>query len=186
MDFFKTNYFQKFLNSHFEDSESKEKFVEALAKPEPQKMALAWLQQPTNSISSPLPTPFPPWIQVLQERFEGFDQLHENGHFYILDLSSVFAASPLFSMSHAPLILDLCASPGGKGILAWKHLQPSMIIANEMVEKRTRSLIANYKRCKIKTSQVWHLRPQVIAQRFTTSFPLVLVDTPCSGQSLIA
>jgi 16S rRNA C967 or C1407 C5-methylase (RsmB/RsmF family) len=132
----------------------------------------------------------PEWIDVVApgER-PGRLESHETGDIYILDLSSTFvvaALEGLFDIAHKrPCILDLCAAPGGKGILAWRYLNPSLIIANEVIGKRTAPLISNYKRCRIKPAIISSCDPGVLKTLFPDLFQLVIVDAPCSGQSLV-
>ncbi len=113
--------------------------------------------------------------------------LYEKGAFYSLDLSSVFSASAMMAIkSRVVNVLDLCASPGGKAIFAWKAFAPQRLMCNETIRKRTGSLIANLDRCGITGSSVWSADPSVYAKNFPEAFDLVLVDAPCSGQSLLA
>jgi 16S rRNA C967 or C1407 C5-methylase (RsmB/RsmF family) len=81
-------------------------------------------------------------------------------------------------------ILDMCAAPGGKSAIAWRGLKPQLLVCNEVVGKRHRGLTSNLSRCKI---------PAVVTQQDPSNwaesglkFDLVIVDAPCSGQSLYA
>jgi len=112
---------------------------------------------------------------------------HEAGHFYSLDLSSVFAASLALALSFRPRsIMDVCASPGGKSLFAWRAFQPEIAIANECIHSRIRMLRENLTRCGAGTIQITQLDPHRLAARFANLADLVLVDAPCSGQSMPA
>jgi 16S rRNA C967 or C1407 C5-methylase (RsmB/RsmF family) len=111
----------------------------------------------------------------------------ENGEKYQLDNSSVFAASVLKAISHKiENILDVCAAPGGKSAYASRELKSDFILANESVNKRIPMLISNLKRCGISPAAVSTLDSKLLALKYENAFDVVLVDAPCSGQSLIA
>jgi 16S rRNA C967 or C1407 C5-methylase (RsmB/RsmF family) len=99
----------------------------------------------------------------------------------------VFAIAPLLTV-HSPinLVVDMCASPGGKSIFAWVALQPKLLISNEVIGKRTAALISNLKRCHIGPAIATNIDSKNLAQEITKTAQVVLVDAPCSGQSLIA
>ncbi len=127
----------------------------------------AWIQTPTSSI------------------VPGKTEEHERGDWYLLDQSSVFCASPLSSISgSAPVALDLCASPGGKSVFLWRALQPRLLVANEPIQGRIRALISNVKRCQIDPCIIVRRDPVRIVEELPEFFDVVLVDAPCSGQSL--
>jgi 16S rRNA C967 or C1407 C5-methylase (RsmB/RsmF family) len=117
----------------------------------------------------------------------GRHPLHEQGAYYCLDVSSVFSASVLFAVSSAPeLVLDVCASPGGKSIFAWRLFQPPRLVANEVIGKRTAALISNLQRCRVRPAAVMSRDSSILADVCPGSADVVIVDAPCSGQSLIA
>lgn len=110
---------------------------------------------------------------------------HEEGRYYCLDFSSVFAASPLLGLGRAPQrALDLCAAPGGKTILAWLSSRPEFLLANEVIGKRLGILRHNLARCRVPV-YTQRLNPADLAVLAPGGFDLVLVDAPCSGQSLL-
>jgi 16S rRNA C967 or C1407 C5-methylase (RsmB/RsmF family) len=60
------------------------------------------------------------------------------------------------------------------------------LICNEVIGKRLGMLISNLKRCQISPVAVLNQDPSRLAAQFPRSLPLILVDAPCSGQSLLA
>lgn len=105
---------------------------------------------------------------------------------YKLDQSSRICASPLFDLPLSkPVIVDVCASPGGKSILAWKHLQPSLLISNEVIGNRIPALISNIKRCETWPAIITSLDVAHLAEKIGPAADMVIVDAPCSGQSLV-
>ncbi|MDX2064442.1 MAG: RsmB/NOP family class I SAM-dependent RNA methyltransferase [Fimbriimonadaceae bacterium] len=130
----------------------------------------------------------PDWVVRLGDGFRPAQHpLYERGAYYSLDFSSVFAASAMLAIPDAPRrVLDLCASPGGKAIFAWRAFRPELLYCNETIRKRSRTLIENLARCGAEAGRVWSADPSVYARRFSAGFDLVIVDAPCSGQSLLA
>ncbi|MBB5351429.1 16S rRNA C967 or C1407 C5-methylase (RsmB/RsmF family) [Haloferula luteola] len=105
---------------------------------------------------------------------------------YGLDFSSVWEMQAL-SVVPRPVrrVLDVCAAPGGKSVLASRHLAPGFHLANEVVPKRLGILRHNLSRCGIAAhTQRWD--PARLAVEAPEAFDGVLVDAPCSGQSLLA
>lgn len=186
-----SRYLVKLSQQVFADAEQQAAFITALTQPQPQGGALLWLHNQTP------PSPFllepalawqPDFVERLQPGQQpGKHPAHAQGDYYCLDFSSVFAATPLLGLPQSPdLVIDLCAAPGGKSLLAWRSLQPQMLLANEVIGKRLGMLISNLRRCQIQPAQVLNTEVEVVAQTLPGTANLVLVDAPCSGQSLLA
>lgn len=183
------------LSRHlFGEPSSQAAFVEALTNPSPYAPCIAWCGD------RPADHPFEreaalPWQPDFVDRLSGSPKpgqhpLHEAGAFYCLDFSSVFAASPLTTVAASGrpinLVVDMCASPGGKSILAWNMLCPQTLLSNEVIGKRVGALISNLKRCHIHPAIALCADPQVLAEPLAATADVVLVDAPCTGQSLLA
>jgi 16S rRNA C967 or C1407 C5-methylase (RsmB/RsmF family) len=82
-------------------------------------------------------------------------------------------------------IIDVCASPGGKSLLAMRALPQSTLHANETIGKRVGALKENLTRCGI-PAVVTSNDPKILADNYGPTFDIVLADVPCSGQSLLA
>jgi len=173
------------------DPETRDRFVEAVTAGTSSQPSLIWLTE------KPTEVPFslhrltnwqPDWVETMTEQVNiGSFDIYKNGDCYPLDFSSIFSISALLAIPAKPeTILDLCAAPGGKSIFAWRHFKPELLIANEVIGKRSGALVSNLKRCHIEGSAVTGLDSQVFANRYPESFELILVDAPCSGQSLPA
>lgn len=185
----------KFAARLLGETPKRDSFVAALEAGAAGERAVLWLSQPPPERPWHTEDPFP-WQPSFVDRIHsmerpGAHELHEAGAYYCLDLSSVFAASVMNSeafnrFEFAPTILDVCAAPGGKSIFAWRCLKPNLLLSNEVIGKRTAALISNMKRCKIAGSRVIREDPSRLAERLPAFADVVLVDAPCSGQSLIA
>lgn len=186
-----SNLLIKLSKTLFKDTNEQERFMDALINSQPFNPCILWLNP------QPIPHPFsvetplewqPEFVDRLRlDQRPGKHILHEQGHFYCLDFSSIFAASPLLNLSN-PLsfAVDVCASPGGKSIWVWRTLKPDLIMTNETVKKRVKILISNLKRCQVYPSIVTNLEVEYLGNFLDKTADLVLVDAPCSGQSLLA
>lgn len=107
------------------------------------------------------------------------------GLYYSLDLSSCWESVLLGMLPGAPLrSLDLCAAPGGKTMLLASHYPLQDHTANEVNAARRGILRQNAAQCGLPNTQVTGLRPDQWAAQ-GEQFDLLLVDAPCSGQSLL-
>tara|TARA_Y100001934_G_scaffold279622_1_gene383973 strand:- start:1048 stop:2001 length:954 start_codon:yes stop_codon:yes gene_type:complete len=175
----------------FENPEDQDAFVNSVLKRHPYKPALVWMDfRPEDS-------PFkveerrewqPGFVdRLIRDQRPGQHAWHEEGRFYCMTFSSVFESCVFENVPAKPeVVVDLCASPGGKTVMAWRTLKPRVLICNEVIGKRTAQLLANVKRCGIHPSWVTSLDSAVFVERCPASVDLVVVDAPCSGQSLIA
>lgn len=167
------------------DEGERRQFLEALVTPLPYAPALVWMNEPQSVFElADKPRWAPDWVQFLAPgQRPGQHPLHEEGAYYVLDPSSVFSAAAFLDIQ-AESILDVCASPGGKSVQAWRALQPKTLVANEVIGKRLGMLRGNLERCGVKPSEVVSLDAAKLAEDYQDEFDLVIVDAPCSGQSL--
>lgn len=181
---------QKISQKLFDQTTEQTHFIQALTQPKPFNPCILWVRQ-----KSELPFSVEPAISwqpgfvdrlTLGER-PGQHALHEQGEFYCLDFSSVFAASVLLMLDQpVKVVLDICAAPGGKSIFAWRALQPQLLLSNEVIGKRMGALISNLKRCHVSPSVAFSLDSSILATELANTADVVLVDAPCTGQSLLA
>lgn len=173
------------------DEAERAAFVAALGEPRPYQPAVMWMRE------RPAVLPFaiaerPAWLPHFVDlaapgERPGQHPLHHEGAYYCFDVSSVFAASVLSALPAEPeVVMDVCASPGGKSLFAWRCLRPRMLVANEVIGKRTGQLIANLKRCGAHPAMATNADTAVLSRMCPNSADVVIVDAPCSGQSLIA
>ncbi|MBE9049505.1 RsmB/NOP family class I SAM-dependent RNA methyltransferase [Nostocales cyanobacterium LEGE 11386] len=186
-----SNLLLKLSRRLFENPDKQEKFIESLIHPQPFHPCILWCQNKPDSLPFQVETPTD-WQPNFVDRLSlgekpGKHLLHDQGYFYCLDFSSVFAASVLLAIPQSVrIIFDMCASPGGKSIFAWKALQPDLLICNEVIGKRLGMLISNLKRCQISSCTVVNRDSSIFAENIPLSSDLVIVDAPCTGQSLLA
>ncbi len=175
----------------FGTTPERDRFVEAMLEGHARELAIIVMRDDPALRTFPRLSPEswqPEFVHRIDPEFRAAKHpLHQKGAFYSLDFSSVFSASAMMAIEEPPTrVLDLCAAPGGKSIFAYRLFHPEITICNEAIRKRTGSLIANLTRCRIEGSRVWSADPSVYAKRWPDAFDLVMVDAPCSGQSLVA
>lgn len=188
---------QKLAAKLFPDEAERQEFICALLGGSEERNAIVWLGERSPVVRRVPETWQPHYVDVIDTEAvktsggerpwrPGSDPRHDAGEYYCLDLSSVFAASAFSGIQEHPrTILDLCASPGGKSICAARAFAPELLVCNEVIGKRTAQLIANLQRCHI-PAVVTSNDVAVFAEKAKNAFDLVIVDTPCSGQSLVA
>lgn len=191
-----SNLLRKFARTLFDSESSQNEFIASLQEPRKFPQALIWHKD------RPAELPFSclehlSWQPAFVDRVEhrespGRHPLHDQGYFYVLDFSSVFACAPLLEIllleiqEREPTVIDVCSAPGGKAVFASAALKPRTIICNEVIRKRTAPLIANLRRLNISNAQVMSHDPEDLAREYRAQATVVLVDAPCSGQSLLA
>lgn len=186
-----SNLLLKFSQKLFSDAIAQGQFVDALVHPLAYAPCILWCQPKPNDFPFEV-EPLVDWQPEFVDRLApgskpGQHPLHHQGSFYCLDFSSVFAASVVAQIqASVHTVFDMCASPGGKSIFAWRALHPQRLFCNEVIGKRRGALISNLKRCGVKGSTILSLDSQVLAQDIPQTADLVLVDAPCTGQSLLA
>jgi 16S rRNA C967 or C1407 C5-methylase (RsmB/RsmF family) len=105
---------------------------------------------------------------------------------YPIDLSSVLLIGLCAKgLTEAENIVDVCSSPGGKGIFLSKYFNPENLVCNETIAKRLGALKDNLKKCQVNAT-VENQDPADLALQYDEYANLVLLDVPCSAQSVVA
>ena len=105
---------------------------------------------------------------------------------YLLGLYSIQEAASqipvtLFNKLKNKIVLDSCASPGGKTVqLANLMNNSSIIVALELKKRKMFALTNQLERCRVKNSAVYNLDARE-ATKLNMKFDCVLLDVPCSG-----
>jgi 16S rRNA C967 or C1407 C5-methylase (RsmB/RsmF family) len=101
--------------------------------------------------------------------------------------------APALEVTPTDLVLDLCAAPGAKSTHLGEYLGASSgpetggwLVANDLVRDRAKLLDVILARHGIGNSTVFNLEPHRLAEHFPEVFDRILVDAPCSGESLFA
>ncbi len=180
----------RLARSLFADRERQEILIEALFKGESEAPALLWLaERPVEApfVSQPRTSWQPEFVDLIDSgQRPGAHPLHQAGAYYCLDFSSVFEASLVRHCLDVSSILDVCAAPGGKSVFAYRALAPARLVSNEVIGKRRGALVSNLKRCAVDVATVTGIDSARLKSSLAETFCLVIVDAPCSGQSLEA
>ncbi|HCW92089.1 MAG TPA: hypothetical protein DHM44_00230 [Flexistipes sinusarabici] len=111
------------------------------------------------------------------------------GGIYIQNPSSIIPVDMLsraLKNNEEPVVLDMCAAPGGKTTgLSEKIARRGLIVANEVSKSRLKSLHFNlekYGAWNVKTTSV---DGRVVGKMFPETFDGILLDAPCSNENKI-
>ena len=119
-----------------------------------------------------------------KEVISGKHPYHVAGLLYFQEPSAMAAVSAL-DIKKGDFVLDLCAAPGGKATQAAEKLDGSgILVANEVIEKRSKILAENIMRLGIKNAVVTNETPTRLSEKYTGFFDKIIVDAPCSGEGM--
>ena len=121
---------------------------------------------------------------------------YDKGAFVIQDVSSMLAVEAIgfdsmnFSRRKDPvLVIDICAAPGGKSMLAADMLEKYdvnyAVISRDISENKVSLMQENFDRCMLKhvSAAVWDARKADDA--LIGKADIVIADVPCSGLGVI-
>ncbi|MBR6039174.1 MAG: RsmB/NOP family class I SAM-dependent RNA methyltransferase [Clostridia bacterium] len=109
--------------------------------------------------------------------------LHAAGLFYMQEATAQ-APVAAFALPDAPVVLDLCAAPGGKSAQLATKAQGGVLFSNEIVPSRAEVLAGNLERMGITNAIVTNAEPKPLCERLQGRCDAVLVDAPCAGESM--
>jgi 16S rRNA (cytosine1407-C5)-methyltransferase len=110
---------------------------------------------------------------------------HRMGFYYIQDAASMLPAEMFDDDDDGPIILDMAASPGGKTThLASKIDDRGLIIANDSSSGRIAALRSNLQTWGTMSTALTSYPGERFGAWFPDTFDKVLLDAPCSGESL--
>ena len=115
----------------------------------------------------------------------GAHPYHAAGLFYMQEPSAMSAVAVAAKHLESDMrVLDMCAAPGGKsgGIAA--HMRGGLLVANEIVPSRAKTLQFTLERLGTANAVVTSARPDAIASALPEYFDMILVDAPCSGEGM--
>ena len=108
---------------------------------------------------------------------------HHAGMIYIQEPSAMAAVAGVEIQSDWN-ILDLCASPGGKSTQAAAKNPDGILVSNEIIPSRCKTLTGNIERMGYKNVITTCTDAKKLASLFGEVFDLVIVDAPCSGEGM--
>lgn len=113
------------------------------------------------------------------------DALFFAGAYYVQDAASLLPVR-LLDPRPGEVVCDLCAAPGGKATAIVERLgDAGWLLANEPVRSRVPPLLLNLARHGAARWAATSMDPAALADALGPTFDAVLVDAPCTGQSLL-
>jgi 16S rRNA C967 or C1407 C5-methylase (RsmB/RsmF family) len=108
------------------------------------------------------------------------------GDYYIQDAGSMLALA-LCNVQPGEWVCDTCAAPGGKssGLLEALRGQ-GILLANEVIRSRLAMLNLTLVRCGHTNHLTTNLEVEELSRLCGRAFDCVLVDAPCTGQTMVA
>lgn len=180
---------QRFVERYEKIDDSKE-FWEYMAKPLRFSFRVNTLKASIDDVIESLSDRFEiekiPWCKegFFCDREVGDTIEHQIGVIFSQEASSMI---PAIALNPKPnmMVLDMCASPGGKTTQIAQYMQnEGCIIANDVKYDRINILISNIQRCGVTIARVT-MKDGRFFKRFRETFDRVLIDAPCSNVGMI-
>ncbi len=109
--------------------------------------------------------------------------LHAAGLFYMQEATAQAPVAAL-TLPENPVVLDLCAAPGGKSAQLAAKMQGGVLVSNEIVPSRAEVLAGNLERMGVVNAIVTNAEPKTLCEKLARRCDAVLVDAPCAGESM--
>lgn len=111
---------------------------------------------------------------------------HFAGGYYLLDPSSATISYYLNDyVKPNPLVLDMCAAPGGKSISFAFRRKDSLILSNDIAYNRALEITKNVDRLGLTNILSMSIDPVKLPSKLNSLFDLIILDAPCSGSGMI-
>ena len=167
-------------------SSSSEDFLNALDR----EINTSVLLHPTKSkflSVSGTPVPWNDFGMLLNERPSFIlDPSYHAGAMYSQEANSMLLAQVfkhILPELKAPVVLDLCAAPGGKSLVLSTLLpEDGLLVSNEIIPQRLSILRENLDKWGLANGLTMGLSPEKIP--FSGQLDVIVVDAPCSGEGL--
>jgi len=114
------------------------------------------------------------------------DPLLHAGSYYVQEASSMFLEQAVKQhlKEKNPVVLDLCAAPGGKSTHLASLLDGrGLLISNEIIRSRAKILAENLTKWGAPNVVITNNDPRNFS-KFNGLFDLIVVDAPCSGEGM--
>ena len=108
---------------------------------------------------------------------------HHAGLFYVQDPAAMMPFHAI-ELEDDYIVLDLCASPGGKSGQIATALKKGILISNEINQGRARTLFSNIERLGFTNTVVVNNDAYTLSKKFNKTFDAIFIDAPCSGEGM--
>ena len=109
--------------------------------------------------------------------------LHAAGLFYMQEATAQAPVAQL-DLPENPVVLDLCAAPGGKSAQLAGKVQGGVLFSNEIVPARADVLAGNLERMGVTDAIVLNAEPHPLCEKLKDRCDAVVVDAPCAGEAM--
>ncbi|MCI8563575.1 MAG: 16S rRNA (cytosine(967)-C(5))-methyltransferase RsmB [Lachnospiraceae bacterium] len=106
------------------------------------------------------------------------------GMFQVQDESSMLAGQ-VASVQKKDIVIDVCASPGGKTFYAADLCRDGQVFSCDLTEEKTVRLYENKKRLGIENVAIYVNDATVLKKEWIGKADIVIADLPCSGLGVI-
>ncbi len=164
-------------------------FIATLASPAPVSIQLhAQKTLPSSATNFLESVPWCSFGKYLSPRpIFTLDPTFHAGAYYVQEASSMLiepAVRQAIGAIQQPLVLDLCAAPGGKSTLLLSIMNGrGLLTSNETIQSRVPSLEHNLTKWGYSNQIITSVDPERF-EKLPGFFDLILIDAPCSGEGL--
>ena len=164
-------------------------FLAALGEPPKKALRVNTLKTDRETLSNLLGLPLEPLSEnpdgaaVPADFNPNATPLHAAGLFYMQEATAQAPVAAL-TLPDEPVVLDLCAAPGGKSAQLAAKMRGGVLFSNEIVPSRAEVLCGNLERMGVVNAIVTNAEPKAICERLKGACDAVLVDAPCAGESM--
>ena len=109
--------------------------------------------------------------------------LHAAGLFYMQEACAQAPVAAL-TLPDEPVVLDLCAAPGGKSAQLLSKMRNGVLFSNEIIPSRANVLAGNLERMGATNAIVLNGEPHPLCERLRERCDAVIVDAPCAGEAM--
>ena len=165
------------------------RFFEALNEPPKKALHINTLKTDRKELSALLDLPLLPLPENPDGAAvpSGFNPnatpLHAAGLFYMQEATAQ-APVAMIDLPDEPVVLDLCAAPGGKSAQLAAKMRGGVLFSNEIVPSRAEVLSGNLERMGVCNAIVTNAEPKTLCERLNGRCDAVLVDAPCAGEAM--
>lgn len=121
-----------------------------------------------------------PYVYLLEHGEPAILPGFEEGMCTVQDVSSALAVEAA-GIRDADFVIDVCAAPGGKSILAAEMARAGRVLARDVSEEKVRRTEENIRRMKMENIEVQVFDGTQTDEELAGRADVVLLDVPCSG-----
>ena len=117
-----------------------------------------------------------------------YDPYWHSGAYYVQEAGSMFtgyALKQLLPQLDKPIVLDLCAAPGGKSthLASLLYDKGGLLVSNEIIKTRLHILQENLTKWGLPNTVITHNDSSHFS-KLQNFFDVLVIDAPCSGEGL--